>query len=251
MYTASQILLKNNILTDSKVRNLEERIKIPALKEALTELFSEYGTIVDLVAKNNLKAKGQAFIVFDSADAAERAIDEVQGFELFDKPMVLDYAKTRSDATVKAAGNEEEFEAHKRHRMAEKERKQAQEAQEAQKLKRTVDVAPEAAARPTKIIRGTGLKSTSGVAGVVPDEYLPPNKILFVQNMPDDYDVDSLSAIFGRFEGFKEVRLVPGRKGLAFVEYEAEAGAISAKEATAGMALGSDGATIKVTYQRQ
>lgn len=165
--------------------------------------------------------------------------------------MVLEFAKTRSDATVKSEGGEEELEAHKRHRLAEKERKQAQEAQEAQKLKRTAGAVPEAAARPTKIVRGAGLKSTSGVTGVVPDEYLPPNKILFVQNIPDDYDVESLSAIFGRYEGFKEVRLVPGRKGLAFVEYEAEAGAISAKEATAGMVLGSEGTAIKVTYQRQ
>ncbi len=86
---------------------------------------------------------------------------------------------------------------------------------------------------------------------MVPDEYLPPNKILFVQNLPEDYDIDGLTAVFGRFEGFREVRLVPGRKGLAFVEYEAEAGAISAKENTAGMTLGGDNKVIRVTYQRQ
>lgn len=86
---------------------------------------------------------------------------------------------------------------------------------------------------------------------MVPDEYLPPNKILFVQNLPEDYDRDGLTAVFGRFEGFREVRLVPGRKGLAFVEYEAEAGAISAKENTAGMTLGGDNKVIRVTYQRQ
>jgi len=223
------------------------------LTSALSEIFSEYGTIIDLVAKKNLKAKGQAFVVFDSPDAAERAIDEIQGFELFDKPMVLDYAKTRSDATVQAQGNEDEFETHKRRRLAEKERKQAQEAQqEAQKLKRPAGAAPDAAtAKPVKAVKGTGLKSTSGTGAVVPDEYLPPNKILFVRELPEDYDVEGLSTIFGRFEGFREVRLVPGRKGLAFVEYEAEAGAISAKESTAGMVLGGEGKPIKVTYQRQ
>jgi U2 small nuclear ribonucleoprotein B'' len=72
-----------------------------------------------------------------------------------------------------------------------------------------------------------------------------------LQNLPEDYDVDSLTAIFGRFEGFREVRLVPGRKGIAFVEYEAEAGAISAKESTAGIALGDEGRVIKVVYQRK
>jgi hypothetical protein len=72
-----------------------------------------------------------------------------------------------------------------------------------------------------------------------------------VQNLPDEYDIDALSSIFGRFEGFREVRLVPGRRGIAFVEYESEAGAISAKENTAGMALGAENQLIKVTYQRQ
>ena len=90
------------------------------MKEALTEIFSEYGNVIDLVAKTNLKAKGQAFVVFDDPQAAERAIKEVQGFELFEKSMVLDYAKTKSDATVLREGNPDEFETHKRRRLAEK-----------------------------------------------------------------------------------------------------------------------------------
>lgn len=69
--------------------------------------------------------------------------------------------------------------------------------------------------------------------------------------MPEDYDIEALTAIFSRFEGFREVRLVPGRKGIAFVEYEAETGAISAKENTAGIALGDAQQVLKVTYQRQ
>lgn len=73
-----------------------------------------------MVAKKNLKAKGQAFIVFEDTESAERAIKEVQGFELFDKPMLLDYAKTKSDATVQREGNPDDFESHKRRRLAEK-----------------------------------------------------------------------------------------------------------------------------------
>lgn len=90
------------------------------LKESLSELFSDYGEIFEIVAKTNLKAKGQAFIVFDSIESAQKAIDEIQGFDLFGKPMQLAFAKTRSDATVKRAGDDEEFESHKRRRLAEK-----------------------------------------------------------------------------------------------------------------------------------
>ncbi len=112
----------------------------------------------------------------------------------------------------------------------------------------TADVA----ARPAKNARGAGLKSTgAGAATVVPDEYLPPNRILFVQNLPDDFDKEALTGIFARFDGFREVRTVPGRSGIAFVEYDAEAGAITAKENTAGMPLKNGEKIMKVTYQRQ
>ncbi|GAW27164.1 putative RNA recognition domain-containing protein [Rosellinia necatrix] len=218
-------------------------------------VFSDYGNIIDIVAKTNLKAKGQAFIVFDKQESALQAIEEVQGFELFDKPMQLALARTHSDATVSSTGNKDEFELHRRRRLAEKDKRKAAEAAEEQKrLKRPGAAAPSAeASRPTKAARGAGLKAAGGPAAntVVPDEYLPPNKILFVQNLPDDYDIEALTGIFGRFEGFREVRLVPGRKGIAFIEYEAEAGAITAKENTAGMAVGDGNKFIKVTYQRQ
>lgn len=131
------------------------------------------------------------------------------------------------------------------------ERRQAHEALEAQKKLKRPAAAPEPA-RPAKTTKGAGLKPTSGAAtAVVPDEYLPPNKVLFLRDLPDDATQESLSVVFGRFEGFQEVRLVPGRKGIGFVEYEAEAGAISAKEATSGMPMGEQGKPIRVTFQRQ
>ena len=63
--------------------------------------------------------------------------------------------------------------------------------------------------------------------------------------------MEAVTAIFGRFEGFREVRLVPGRRGIAFVEYETEQGAITAKENTANMPLADGAKNMKVTYQRQ
>jgi len=232
------------------VKNLEERIKIPDLREGLTEIFSEYGNIIDIVAKTNLKAKGQAFIVFEDVESAAKAIEEVQGFEIFGKEMKLDFAKTRSDATVLKEEGDAGLEKFKRGRLAEKERKQAVEVQMS-KLKRPA-AAQQVPERPSKAVKGAGLKAAGGnSAAVIPDEYLPPNKILFLRELPLEYDVEGLSRIFSRFEGFKEVRMVPGRPGIAFVEYEAEAGAISAKEATAGMQLGDKGKAIRVTFQRQ
>jgi RNA recognition motif-containing protein len=233
------------------------------LKKSLSAIFSQYGKIVDIVAKKSLKAKGQAFVVFDGVEAAENAIKEVQAFPLFNKPMVLAFARTRSDATVKREAGVEsrEFEAHKRRRLAEKgwlallfvcpradgegrvERKQAQQALESQRR----PVAAPADKTPKK---PAGLKSTAPAgAPQIPDEYLPPNTTLFLRDLPEDTDADTLSGLFGRFDGFKEVRMVPGRRGIAFVEFETLEGAISAKEGMGGMVLGDN--IVKVTYQRQ
>ena len=87
------------------------------------------------------------------------------------------------------------------------------------------------------------------ITGAVPDEYLPPNKILFLRDLPEDYTKDALAAVFRRYAGYKDIRLVPGRAGIAFVEYEDENAAITAKEATSGITLADK--TIKVTFQRK
>ncbi|KAK2603926.1 hypothetical protein QQS21_003861 [Conoideocrella luteorostrata] len=231
------------------VQNLEERIKLQQLTETLRTIFSEFGNVVDIVAKKNLKAKGQAFIVFDHPGGATNAIDELQGFELFDKPMLLSLAKTQSDKTVEMNCSSEAYESHKRHRLLEKDKRLAVEAAEGERQSKR-GPGPTTDVRSGKLVKPSGLKSTGPAASqVVPDEYLPPNKILFLQHIPEEYDADALGAIFDRFDGFREIRFVPGRRGIAFVEYGNEQGAIAAKENTAGMVLGET--TLKVTYQRR
>jgi len=51
---------------------------------------------------------------------------------------------------------------------------------------------------------------------------VPPNKVLFVQNLPEDCSDKMLQPLFQAYAGFKEVRLVPGGKGMAFVEFANE-----------------------------
>ncbi len=102
------------------IQNLEERVKPEPLTEALRTIFSEFGQVIDVVVKTNLKAKGQAFVVLDSPAGAQEAVDEINGFPLFDKPMRMAMAKSRSDKTIELHGSTEELEAHKQHRLAEK-----------------------------------------------------------------------------------------------------------------------------------
>lgn len=243
------------------VRNLDEKIKIPALIKALRDIFSEVNPVVDVIAKKSIKRRGQAFVVFESADAAQEAMDTLQGLDVLGRPLELAFAKTRSDATVVKEEGEEALEAHKKQRLAEKgerkmsaeenrcrhtdtdmtERKQALEAQEAavKSAKR--------AAEPSSLAERPA-KSSKPTAGAMADEYNPPHKILILRDLPSDYTKEAVTAVFQRFPGLKEVRMVPGRSGLAFAEYNDEIEAAVAREAMNGVTLGDK--TVRVTFQR-
>jgi RNA recognition motif-containing protein len=65
----------------------------------------------------------------------------------------------------------------------------------------------------------------------MPDEYLPPNKILFLQNLPDTVTKDQLNALFAQYPNLYEVRLIPTKRDIAFVEFADEGSAGTAKDA--------------------
>lgn len=90
------------------------------MTESLQLIFSEFGNVIDIVAKKNLKAKGQAFVVFDSHESAQYAIDELQGFQLFDKPLRLALAKTRSDKIMEKTCSADDYDEWKKYRLIEK-----------------------------------------------------------------------------------------------------------------------------------
>lgn len=57
---------------------------------------------------------------------------------------------------------------------------------------------------------------------MVPEAPAPPNNILFVQNLPHEATSAMLQMLFCQYPGFKEVRMVEAKPGIAFVEYENE-----------------------------
>ncbi|OAL54378.1 hypothetical protein IQ07DRAFT_266827 [Pyrenochaeta sp. DS3sAY3a] len=214
------------------VSNLEERVKIPHLKDCLTIVFRRFGTIIDIIAKTSLKRKGQAFIVFDSEKSSLESIELMNGFTMFDKPIKVRRAKTHSDETVKRKAPEL-FEEHKRKRLMAKDFKRAEEEAKAQ-------------ANPDVVEKPRAPKT--GLAAV-PDQYLAPNKELALKDLPADVTEDDLTTLFERFEGFKEIRLVRFRN-FAIAEFENEQFAIAAKEATANTPIGAKGSPLNVSYQR-
>lgn len=58
------------------------------LKRSLNAIFSQFGNILDIVAKKSLKMRGQAFVIFEEASSATTALRSMQGFPFYDKAMV-------------------------------------------------------------------------------------------------------------------------------------------------------------------
>ena len=68
-------------------------MKLADLKNALYQLFSNYGEVVEVHAKTNIRMRGQAFVVFQDEESAEAAIGALRGYLFFGKPMRLNYSK--------------------------------------------------------------------------------------------------------------------------------------------------------------
>lgn len=68
-------------------------LKILELKKSLYAIFSQFGDVLEVMAKKTLKMRGQAFIVFRDIDSATNAMNAMQSFPFYEKPMVKKYFK--------------------------------------------------------------------------------------------------------------------------------------------------------------
>eukprot|EP01018_Ginkgo_biloba_P027774 Gb_16801 [translate_table: standard] len=213
------------------INNLNEKTKLQELKKSLYAVFSQFGKIVDVLALKSLKHRGQAWVVFDEVSAATNALRQMQGFPFYDKPMRIQYAKTKSDAISKADGTYLPRERRKRQeeRAERKRREQHHEAQQSGALSNSAY--PSAYGAP-----GSQMQFHSSKPNL-PEAPAPPNNILFIQNLPQETTPMMLQMLFCQYAGFKEVRMIEAKPGIAFVEYGDEMQATVAMRALQGFKI--------------
>lgn len=209
------------------INNVNDKVKKEELKRSLYALFSQFGQIIDIVALKTMKMRGQAFVVFRELGSATNALRQLQGFPFYNKPMRIQYAKTDSEVISKMRGT-----------FGDKEKKK-------DKKKKALELAANPA---KKAAPGTNALPNAAPAQQTPDN--PPNYILFLNNLPEETNEMMLSMLFNQFPGFKEVRLVPGRHDIAFVEFETEGQAGVARDALQGFRITSTCA-MKITYAKK
>ncbi|KAG7231820.1 hypothetical protein INR49_010283 [Caranx melampygus] len=211
------------------INNINDRVKKEELKRSLYALFSQFGQIIDIVAMKTMRMRGQAFVVFKELTAATNALRQLQGFPFYNKPMRIQYAKTDSEVIAKVKGT-----------YGDKEKKK-------EKKKKAQEPAANLTKKPAVVSDGSAAPALSP-AVQVPDN--PPNYILFLSNLPEETNEMMLSMLFNQFPGFKEVRLVPGKHDIAFVEFESDTQAGVAKDALQGFRITATCA-MKITYAKK
>jgi len=219
------------------INNLNEKIKKVDLKKSLYAIFSQFGSILDIMAWKNLRMRGQAFVVYKEETSATNAIRSMQGFPFYDKPMRLDFAKQDSDIIAKMNGS-----------FVERPRRPTGElTSKAKKSKKPKAGGPGAGA-------GVGISPPVGGGGgggpMHNVDNAPPNQILFLTNLPEETNEMMLSMLFNQFPGFKEVRLVPGRHDIAFVEFETEMQSAAARDALQGFKI-TPTTAIKISFAKK
>ena len=203
------------------VQNLNEKASIKMLKYDLHRIFSRYGVIESIVAKRNIKMRGQAFIIFSDTYSSKKALDALQGKPLYGKPMVIRYAKFKSDIISRRDGTYEE-----------ERRKIMQDKQNCADLVKQVQMKKNPF---QSLLTGGVSDSAANIKPTAATGMQVINRTLFVQGISSSISEDQLSSFFNKFNGFVEIRKVPSRSDIAFVDYETENQAFFAREGTNGL----------------
>lgn len=84
-----------------------------------------------------------------------------------------------------------------------------------------------------------------------PEVELIPHKILFVQNLPDENpdDATTVADLFQQYKGFVETRMVPGKSGMAFVEFNTDEDAKEAYKALRGFRMNEN--ILQISYAKK
>jgi RNA recognition motif-containing protein len=236
------------------VRNLPDKLPTAKLRTLLHAAFSPHGGVTWIAASKAVRLRGQAFVTFESVEAATAALRAMHGAPFVGKTMSVSYAREVSDkASEEGAkvvrrkrkanrvttesgadehggdtemdGNGGDADATEAADPSSASEKAAQAAQDAEEARKAAERAAKAA--------------------------LPPNKILFAEGLGGGVGADELSSLFGRFGGLVEVRAVPGKRDICFVEYGDAAEAAVALSGLQGHMIGEPAQAMVLSFARK
>lgn len=219
-----------------------------------------------LILGRSVKMRGQAFVVFSEVSSARAALEAMRGFPLYEKPMRINFARTTSDVIAKREGTFVERPKRQPPPPPLPTQNQSSAAVDAaaiigggsarairrrqQRLAAAAQAASEngAAVPPPSQLAATSHHPPTINPATIPDQ--PPNKILFLTNLPEDANEAMLAMLFAPFVGYREIRMVPSRHDIAFVEFSSETEAATAKHGLQGFNI-RPGHPLRITFAKK
>ncbi|OCH92203.1 RNA-binding domain-containing protein [Obba rivulosa] len=200
------------------IKNLNDKVNKEELRLQLYALFTTYGRVVDIVAIKNQKMRGQAFLVFSDLASATAALRACEGIVFYDKPMHIEYAKTRSYATLQRedpnfvppttvhAQHTSGLNGRLANGSAEKRPREDRMDEDAPGAKREKVDADE---EEMEIEDDDDAARQNVNAGVIPTTVQHMSARLLCTNLPQEVTVDVLSVLFQQYQGFLSAQVVP------------------------------------------
>ena len=93
------------------------------------------------------------------------------------------------------------------------------------------------------------MKKTTRYAALTSD-LGEPNKTLFAEDLPEATNASMLGVLFRQFPGFVEARMVPGKPGISFIEFESDQQAMVALNGLQGFKITPQN-QIKLSYAKK
>ncbi len=200
-----------------------DKLNKETTKHVLYALFSQFGRVLDVVYSKT--QRGRAWVVFEDVQMATAAKLNLDGFEVYGKGIRVSYARTKSDAVAKMDGS---WKADGRSRQVRYDELGAGGADGKPSQSRVEDK-----------------------LGCAPGdvEVGAPNKTLFVEGLPEGTKEEMLGVLFGQFPGYTGGRMVPGKVGLAFVDFKDVGSSGIALQGLQGFQIGV-GSVLRLTYAK-
>jgi RNA recognition motif-containing protein len=224
------------------IKNLNEKVKIDELKEALNKEFSQYGEIIEIRVRNTIRLKGQAFISFKTKDQSSKAKKNLNDKLFLNKKLIIEFAKTPSDSILllqgKLTNNQKKIKDLSRKRKRDEFYENLKNEIEKEKINNINNN--------EMIINAKDSNENEISIKINPEEV---NKSLFVQGLKNSVTNQMLIDLFNSLSGFKEVKYFP-TKGICFVEYDTVENATNALLKYDKFDLGND-CILRVSFSKK
>jgi U2 small nuclear ribonucleoprotein B'' len=221
------------------VQNLPEKLRFGHLQAYFRDTCVRSNVALRrVILRRGLAFKGQCWLLFGSIEEAKRAVALMQGTRLLGKSLGVRFARFPTSRNPQDVLQRQAYRRQRPPRMTLRQRR-------------------------LQMASNAATMSPSALASVQPQSQRPlmeglstaealqmPNKILFLQDIPDGVDGSELTDIFKRFPGFGEVRVVPTRRDVAFVEFDAELQAVHARNTMDRQLLRPNALPLRVTFAK-